>query len=220
MLLLITFSWLTNYLKENQLVWRATSYRPFQGLWCKMQSCQSQDTCSQQEGYLPTARSLDVVSGNKMIFPSEICLPQWLTLLRLTANLWYRCGAEKHRRRVLKKWILMSSWYCDFKVNFLCRKSIYFLGDLSKMHCFKKIYKIWTIFKVFIEFVMILSLIYVLFFGCEACGIFTPWPGIDQRSNLHPGIRRWILKHWRAREGPNALIFKSGFSFCDSELPS
>jgi len=124
MLLLITFSWLINYLKENQLVWRATSYRPFQGLRCKIQSCQSQDTCSQQEGYLPTARSLDVVSGNKMIFPSEICLPQWLTLLRLTANLWYHCEAEKHGRRALKKWILMSSWYCDFKVNFLCRKSI------------------------------------------------------------------------------------------------
>ena len=35
------------------------------------------------------------------------------------------------------------------------------------------------IFKVFIEFVKILLLFYVLiFFGCEACGIITSWPGI------------------------------------------
>ena len=41
----------------------------------------------------------------------------------------------------------------------------------------------WTIFKVFIEFVTILLLFYVLFFGfffCyEACGILAPRPGIE-----------------------------------------
>ena len=38
----------------------------------------------------------------------------------------------------------------------------------------------WTIFKVFIEFVTILLLFYVLFFWvCEACGILTPRPGIE-----------------------------------------
>ena len=36
----------------------------------------------------------------------------------------------------------------------------------------------WTIFKVFIEFVTILLLFYVLVFGCEACGILAPQPGI------------------------------------------
>ena len=37
----------------------------------------------------------------------------------------------------------------------------------------------WTIFKVFIEFVIILLLFYVLDFGHEACGILAPWPGIE-----------------------------------------
>ena len=38
----------------------------------------------------------------------------------------------------------------------------------------------WTIFKVFIEFVTILLLFYLLgFFGQEACGLSAPWPGIE-----------------------------------------
>ena len=37
----------------------------------------------------------------------------------------------------------------------------------------------WTIFKVLIEFVTILLLFYVLFFGPEACGLLTPRPGIE-----------------------------------------
>ena len=43
----------------------------------------------------------------------------------------------------------------------------------------------WTIFKVFIEFVTVLLMFYVLFFfffffpfGCEAWGILAPRPGI------------------------------------------
>ena len=37
----------------------------------------------------------------------------------------------------------------------------------------------WTILKVFTEFVMILLLFYILDFGCEACGILAPRPGIE-----------------------------------------
>ena len=37
----------------------------------------------------------------------------------------------------------------------------------------------WTIFKVFTEFVTILFLFYILFFGQEACEILVPWPGIE-----------------------------------------
>ena len=33
--------------------------------------------------------------------------------------------------------------------------------------------------KVFVEFVTILLLYYVVFFGLEACGILTPQPGIE-----------------------------------------
>ena len=42
----------------------------------------------------------------------------------------------------------------------------------------------WTIFKVFIEFVTILLLIYVFgfFCGCEARGILAPWSGIEPAS--------------------------------------
>ena len=36
---------------------------------------------------------------------------------------------------------------------------------------------LWTIFKVFIEFVTILFLSYVLVFCCEACKILAPQPG-------------------------------------------
>ena len=40
----------------------------------------------------------------------------------------------------------------------------------------------WVIFKVFIEFVTILVLFYILFFGHKGCGILTPGPGIKPSS--------------------------------------
>ena len=47
----------------------------------------------------------------------------------------------------------------------------------------------WTIFKVFIEFIIVLLLFYVLVgFGCEAHGILSP----DQGLNLHP-------LHWKVK---------------------
>ena len=50
----------------------------------------------------------------------------------------------------------------------------------------------WTIFKVFIEFVIILFLFYVLgsfffFFGQKACGILVPWPGIEPTTPAMEG---------------------------------
>ena len=48
----------------------------------------------------------------------------------------------------------------------------------------------WTIFKVFTEFVTILLLFYLLFFfGCEASGILTP----DQGLNLHSTLEGKVL---------------------------
>ena len=41
------------------------------------------------------------------------------------------------------------------------------------------VFLMWTILKVFIEFVTILLLFYVLVFGPEACGILAPRPGIE-----------------------------------------
>ena len=37
----------------------------------------------------------------------------------------------------------------------------------------------WTIFKVFIEFVTLLFLFHVLVFWCEVCRILAPQPGIE-----------------------------------------
>ena len=39
---------------------------------------------------------------------------------------------------------------------------------------FFKIFLMWTIFNVFIEFVTVLFLFYVFIFGCKTCGILTP----------------------------------------------
>ena len=46
----------------------------------------------------------------------------------------------------------------------------------------------WTILKVFIEFVMILFLFW--FFGCKACGILAPWPGVEP---THPTLEGEVL---------------------------
>ena len=54
----------------------------------------------------------------------------------------------------------------------------------------------WTIKKVFIEFVTILLLFYVLIFGQEACGILAPRPGIEPTA---PGLEG---KVFTAREVP------------------
>ena len=48
----------------------------------------------------------------------------------------------------------------------------------------------WTIFKVFVEFVTILLLFMFWFFGHEACWILTPWPGIQ---SVPPALEGKVL---------------------------
>ena len=49
----------------------------------------------------------------------------------------------------------------------------------------------WTIFRVFIEFVIVLLLFFVLFFfGPKACGILAPQPGIEP---MHPALEGKVL---------------------------
>ena len=55
-------------------------------------------------------------------------------------------------------------------------------------------------FKVFIEFVTILPLFYVWLLGPEACGILTPWQGIQPAT---PCIGRWRPNRWTTGEVPN-----------------
>ena len=49
----------------------------------------------------------------------------------------------------------------------------------GELFFFKIFFLMWTILKVFIELVTVLLLFYVLVFGCEACGILAPGPGIE-----------------------------------------
>ena len=50
-----------------------------------------------------------------------------------------------------------------------------------------KIFFMWTIFKVVIEFVTILLLFYVFYFGHKAWGILAPWVGIEPVSPVLEG---------------------------------
>ena len=66
----------------------------------------------------------------------------------------------------------------------------------------------WTIFKVFIEFVTILLLFYVLFFfGFEACGILAPPPGIKLR---HLALEGEVLTTGPLRKSPKSLLYTIG----------
>ena len=53
-------------------------------------------------------------------------------------------------------------------------------GLTSYFIIFFKIFFMWIVFKVFIEFVTVLLWFYVLFFfSCKSCGILAPQPGIE-----------------------------------------
>ena len=58
-----------------------------------------------------------------------------------------------------------------------------------------------AIFKVFIEFVTTLLLFYIVaFFGCKACGVLAPKPGIESAHTPSPRIGRQSPDHWSTRE--------------------
>ena len=64
----------------------------------------------------------------------------------------------------------------------------------------------WTIFKVFIEFVTILLLFYVLAFWPRGMGDLSP----TTRDGIHTTcIGRQSLNHWTTREVPQAFFFNS-----------
>ena len=61
----------------------------------------------------------------------------------------------------------------------------------------------WTIFKIFIEFVTILLLFYVFwFFDCEACGILAPHPGIEPTP---PALEGKVLTTGPPGKSPNLI---------------
>ena len=58
-----------------------------------------------------------------------------------------------------------------------------------------------AIFKVFIEFVTTLLLFYIVaFFGCKACGVLAPKPGIEPAHTPSLRTGRQSPNHWSTRE--------------------
>ena len=65
---------------------------------------------------------------------------------------------------------------------------IYFLECVELNIFLKDFFDVDHFLDVFIEFVTVLLLFYVLFFfGCEACGILVPQPGIEPASSALEG---------------------------------
>ena len=63
----------------------------------------------------------------------------------------------------------------------------------------------WTIFKVFIEFITILLLLFMFwFFSQEACGILAPLPGIKPTP---PALEGKVLTTRPPRKSPPSLSF-------------
>lgn len=86
---------------------------PFKLFCIKCNLVKREDTCSQQEGYSPTAKSFVTVSRNEMIFCLECvchhdCWP-WVDCQPLVQER----GRDTWEEGA-GKWMLMSSWYCDF----------------------------------------------------------------------------------------------------------
>ena len=72
----------------------------------------------------------------------------------------------------------------------------------------------WTIFKVFIEFVAILFLLsmfwfyFILFFGFEVCGIFVPRTGIE---SISPAWEGDVLTTGPTEKSPHTSSFSYSF---------
>ena len=68
---------------------------------------------------------------------------------------------------------------------------------------FLKDFLMWTIFKVLIEFLQYCSCLMLWFFGCEACRILAPQPGIElappalECKVLTTGLRGSPFHYWR-----------------------
>ena len=78
-------------------------------------------------------------------------------------------------------------------------------GNPLQYFFFFNIFLMWTIFKVFIEFVGILFLFYVLVFRLQ--GIWDP-SSLARDWTCTPCIGRWSLNHWTSREVPLPYILK------------
>ena len=103
----------------------------------------------------------------------------------------------------------------SFGAMWSAKLSIYFLKVSKDRPHISLFVLMWNFFKVFIEFVAILLLLYVLVF----------WPGgmwdlscLTKDWTRTACIRRWSLNRWTAREVPGPLILKQQFGSFPSKM--
>ena len=81
--------------------------------------------------------------------------------------------------------------------------------------CFFFFFLIWTLLKVFIEFVTILLLVYNLAFWVQAYRILAPQPGIEPT----PPALEGEVNHWTARDIGLFLPCPPGITLCGGSQP-
>ena len=84
-------------------------------------------------------------------------------------------------------------------------------GERLNFFFFLKIFLMWTIFKVFIEFVTILLLSYVLVFWLR--GMWNLSSPTRDRTRI-PCIGRWSLNHWTCQGSPSWPVSLIMFLCC------
>ena len=114
---------------------------------------------------------------------------------------WYEWLLYSKFAKSLNKHIKKECKHLNIKILKIFTNLLFNLGIVSSFFtlkfCFKIFFLMWTIFKVFIEFVTILLLFYVLVFWQRGMWDLSS-PTRDQTRI--PFIGRWSLNHWTTRE--------------------
>ena len=118
----------------------------------------------------------------------------WITLLEESFGWW--CNVMFQSLRPWSGALLTNVSSSKYQGPWVVEAGTILSSCLKLLFFFFKIcILMWTIFKVFIEFVAILFLFHISFFvclvfyflGCGACGISAPWPGIEHTPHALEG---------------------------------
>ena len=86
--------------------------------------------------------------------------------------------------------------------------------------CLFFFFLIWTLLKVFIEFVTILLLVYILAFWVQAYRILAPQPGIEPTPPALEGeVNHWTTRDIGPRQKPLFLPCPPGITLCGGSQP-
>ena len=100
--------------------------------------------------------------------------------------------------------------------NIHCLNTYYLLGTrvvavyFPHLSLFFQIFFMWTIFKVFIEFVIVMLLFYVLIFWQQGVQDLS---SLTRNQTSTPCIGRRRLNHWTSKEVPSSFILTSPHEF-------